>query len=167
MTRHVTLPVLLLALASGGCGADPEPCTDNCPDLSGVYAIENTTPTGDCAFSPYLIGPTVQLLQNDNGRRAVLHIIDPALRMELELTGDVYAPGPGAKPELLGSFQMTARTVRSATDSDNHPVTLDVSASGTVSRRDERRVLSATLSTTDVAGGQGCNVTLSFTGKGG
>ncbi len=167
MTRRVTVPVLLLALASGGCGADPEPCTDNCPDLSGVYAIEHNTPVGDCAFSPYLIGPTVQLLQNDNGRRVVLHIIDPALRMELELTGDVYAPGPGAEPELLGSFQMTARTVRSATDSDSRPVTLDVNASGTVSQRDERRVLSATLSTTDVASGQGCNVTLSFTGKGG
>jgi hypothetical protein len=167
MTRRVSIPVLLLALASGGCGADPKPCTDNCPDLSGVYAIEHTTPVGDCAFSPYLVGPTVQLLQNDNGRRAVLHIIDPALQLEVELAGDVYAPGPDDEPGLLGSFQMTTRTVRAATRSDSRTMTLDVSASGTVSRRDERRVLSATLSTTDVASGEGCNVTLSFTGKGG
>jgi hypothetical protein len=167
MTRRVRIPVLLLALASGGCGANPEPCTDNCPDLSGIYAIEQNTPVGDCDFSPYLVGPTVQLLQNDNGRRAVLHIIDPALRMELELTGDVYAPGPGEGPERLGSFQMTARTVRSASQTDSRSVTLDVSASGTVSLRDERRVLSATLSTTDVAASKTCNVTLSFTGTGG
>ncbi|HZH77152.1 MAG TPA: hypothetical protein VEY88_14065 [Archangium sp.] len=167
MTRHLSIPVLLLALASGGCGANPEPCTDNCPDLSGVYAIEHASPLGDCAFSPYLVGPTVQLLQNDNGRRAILHIIDPALRMELELTGDVYAPGPKDDPEQLGSFQMTARTVRSATGADSRSMTLDVSASGTVSLRDDRRVLSATLSTADVASSKGCTVTLSFTGKGG
>ncbi|WP_309897623.1 hypothetical protein [Archangium sp.] len=167
MTCRLSIPVLLLALASGGCGANREPCTDNCPDLSGVYAIEHASPMGDCAFSPYLVGPTVQLLQNDNGRRAVLHIIDPALRMELELTGDVYAPGPKDDPEQLGSFQMTARTVRSATGSDSRSMTLDVSASGMVSRRDDRRVLSATLSTADVASSKGCTVTLSFTGRGG
>jgi hypothetical protein len=166
MTHRVSIPVLLLALACGGCGANKEPCTDNCPDISGVYAIEHTTPVGECDFSPYLIGPTVQILQNDNGRGVVLHIIDPALQLEMPLTGDVYAPGPEDESELLGSFQMTSRTVRSASLSDSRSMTLDVSASGTVSRRGERRVLSATLSTTDMAGGKGCNVTLSFMGEG-
>jgi hypothetical protein len=167
MTRHLSIPVLLLALASSGCGADQEPCTDGCPDISGVYAIEHNTPVGECPFSPYLLGPTVQLLQSDNGRRVILNIIDPSTQLEVPLTGDVYAPGPKAEPEQLGSFQMNARTVRSASRSSERTVTLDVNATGSVFLRDNRRMLSATLTTTDLAASQSCAVTLSILGEGG
>ncbi len=166
MTRHLSLPVLLLALTSSGCGADQEPCTRGCPNISGVYSIEHNTPMGECSFSPYLLGPTVQLLQSDNGRRVTLHIIDPSTQLEVPLTGDVYAPDPKDDPELLGSFLMTARTVRSATLSSNRTVTLDVNASGSVFLRDNRRVLSATLTTTEMGSSQSCEVTLSVMGEG-
>jgi hypothetical protein len=166
MTRHVSIPVLLLALASSGCGADPEPCTEGCPDISGVYAIEHNTPVGECPFTPYLLGPTVQLLQSDNGRRVILNIIDPSTQLEVPLTGDVYAPGPKAEPEQLGSFQMTARTVRAATRSSDRTLTLDVKASGSVTLRENRRMLSATLTTTDMASSKSCSVTLSVLGEG-
>jgi hypothetical protein len=164
MTRHASIPVLLLALASSGCGADQEPCTDGCPDISGVYSIEHNAPVGECPFSPYLLGPTVQLLQSDNGRRVILHIIDPSTQLEVPLTGDVYAPG--SEPEQLGSFQMNARTVRSATRASERTVTLDVNATGSVFLRNNRRMLSATLTTTDMGSSQSCSVSLSVMGEG-
>jgi hypothetical protein len=132
-----------------------------------VYSVQNTTPLGACDFSPYLLGPTVQLLQSDDGRRATLDVIDPSTQLEMPLVGDVYAPGPEDDAELLGSFRLQARTVRAASASDERTLTLDVNASGTVSRRDGRRVLSATLSTLDAFSGKGCTVTISVTGEGG
>ena len=167
MTRRLCIPVLFLGLATGGCGAHLEPCTDGCPDISGVYAIENSTPVGECPFSPYLLGPTVQLLQTDNGRKAVLNVIDPSTQLEVSLTGEVFAPGPKDEPEVLGSFRLEARTVRSATRNNDRMVTLDVSATGSVALHEGRRVLSATLSTLEAASREGCAVTLAITGEGG
>jgi hypothetical protein len=166
MTLRASIPVLFLALTSVGCGSDQEPCTEGCPDLSGVYAIRNAVPVGECPFTPYLLGPTVQLLQNDSGQRVVLHVIDPSTQLEVPLTGDVYAPGPNDEAGLLGSFQMRARTLRSASRSSEQTVMLEVLASGSVSSHEGRRVLSATLRTQDVSSGQACTVSLSVIGEG-
>lgn len=168
--RHVSLPVVLLALASSGCGADPEPCISGCPDISGLYSVRNTTPVGQCPFSPYLLAPAVQLQQLDDGRRAVFHVIDPATNLEVPLTGDVYAPGPQDGPEVLGSFRIDSVVVRSTSASDERTRVLDLSASGTVALHEGRRVLTATLSTTDITSEstpeRGCGITLSITGEG-
>ncbi|WP_257457655.1 hypothetical protein [Archangium lipolyticum] len=168
MVRHLSLPAVLLALASSGCGNQLEPCTEGCPDISGVYAVQNATPVGQCPFSPYLLAPTVQLLQSDNGRKATLDVIDPSSNLEVQLTGDVYARGPGEDSELLGSFQLNSSVVRAASQSDGQPRVLDVSATGSVSLREGRRVLSATLSTTDITNGEstGCSISLAITGEG-
>jgi hypothetical protein len=170
LMRPVSLPVVLLALASSGCNADPEPCIDGCPDISGLYSVKNATPVGQCPFSPYLLAPTVQLLQNDNGRRAVFHVIDPITRLEVPLMGDVYAPGPKDGPEVLGSFRIDSLVVRSTSRSDERTRVLDLSASGSVSLHEGRRVLTATLSTTDITTesnpDRGCSIKLSITGEG-
>ncbi|QRK11087.1 hypothetical protein JQX13_14040 [Archangium violaceum] len=166
MLRHFSIPVVFLALASSGCGTDPVPCDNTCPDISGVYSIENAAPVGQCSFSPYLLAPTVEILQTDNGRRVMLEVIDPSTQLEVPLVGDVFAPAPGDDLELLGSFRVDARTVRAAGPSDERTLTLDVSASGSVSVREGRRVLSATLMTMDAVSGKGCTHTLSITGLG-
>jgi hypothetical protein len=168
--KHVSLPVVLLALASSGCGADPEPCISGCPDISGLYSVRNATPVGQCPFSPYLLAPTVRLQQLDDGRRAVFHVIDPSTNLEVPLTGDVYAPGPKDGPEVLGSFRMGSVVVRSTRASDERTRVLDLSASGSVSLHEGRRVLTATLSTLDITNEsnpeRGCGITLSITGEG-
>ena len=168
--RHVSLPVVLLALASSGCGADPEPCISGCPDLSGLYSVKNATPVGQCPFSPYLLAPTVQLQQLDDGRRIVFHAIDPATGLEVPLTGDVYTRGPKEGPEVLGSFQSGSVVVRSTSASDERTRVLELSASGSVSRHEGRRVLTATVSTRDITNestpDRGCGITLSITGEG-
>jgi hypothetical protein len=168
--RHVSLHVVLLALASSGCGADPEPCINGCPDISGLYSVKATTPVGRCSFSPYLPAPTVRLQQVDDGRRTVLHVLDPATRLEVPLTGDVYAPGPKDGPEVLGSFRADSVVVRSTSPSDERTRTLNLNVSGTVSLHEGRRVLMATLSTTDITNesipDRGCGITLSITGEG-
>lgn len=166
MTLRASIPVLFLALTSGGCGTAQEPCTEGCPDLSGVYAIRNAVPVGACSFTPYLFGPTVQLLQNDSGQRVVLPIIDPSTQLEVPLTGDVYAPRGEDDAGLLGSFQLRARALRSASRSSERTVTLEVFASGSVSSHEGRRVLSATLRTQDVSSGEACTVSLAITGEG-
>ena len=168
--RHVSLPVVLLALASSGCGADPEPCINGCPDISGLYSVKNATPVGQCPFSPYVPAPTVQLQQVDDGRRAVFHVIDPATKLQVPLTGDVYAPGPKDGPEVLGSFRADSVVVRSTSPSDERMRTLNLNVSGSVSLHEGRRVLTATLSTTDITNestpDRGCGMTLSITGEG-
>ncbi|HZI06131.1 MAG TPA: hypothetical protein VEZ71_19020 [Archangium sp.] len=168
--KHVSLPVVLLALASSGCGADPEPCINGCPDISGLYSVKNATPVGQCPFSPYVPAPTVQLQQVDDGRRVVLHVIDPATKLHVPLTGDVYAPGPKDGPEVLGSFRIDSVVVRSTSQSDERTRTLNLNVSGTVSLHEGRRVLTATLSTTDITNesvpDRGCGITLSITGEG-
>lgn len=167
MSRHLSLPVVLLALASSGCGTDPVPCTNTCPDLSGAYALEDATSVGQCEFSPYLLAPTVQILQSDNGRRVVMEVIDPSTQLSVPLTGEVYLPDPVGDIEQLGSFRIDTRTVRAMSPSDERTVTLDVSASGAVFLREGRRLLSATLTTMDTTSGKGCTITLSVTGHGG
>ncbi|REG30806.1 hypothetical protein ATI61_106276 [Archangium gephyra] len=168
--RHVSLPVVLLALASSGCGADPEPCISGCPDISGLYSVKNATPVGQCPFSPYLLAPTVQLQQLDDGRRAVFHVIDPATGLEVPLTGDVYAPGPKEGREVLGSFRIDSAVVRATSASDERTRVLELSASGSVSLHEGRRVLTATMSTLDITNeptpDRGCGITLSITGEG-
>lgn len=166
MVRPLSLSAVLVALASSGCGTEQGPCTDGCPVLSGVYAIQNTTPVGDCGFSPYLLGPTVQLLQSDDGRRATFNVIDPSTQLEVPLVGEVYAPGPKDDPALIGSFRLRARTARAASRSDERTLTLDVNASGAVSLHEGRRMLSATLSTLDPNSQESCTVTISITGDG-
>lgn len=165
MVRHVSIPVVLLALASSGCGTEPVPCTKDCPDIAGAYAIENATLVGECPFSPYLLAPTVQILQSDSGRRVVLEVIDPSTRLQVPLTGEVFTPEEDSA--MLGSFRIDTRTVRAMSDSDERTVTLDVSASGSVFMHEGRRMLSATLTTLDATSGAGCIVTLSVTGNGG
>ena len=168
--RHVSLPVVLLALASSGCGADLEPCISGCPDISGMYSVKTATPMGQCPFSPYLLAPTVQLQQLDDGRRAMLHVIDPSTGLELPLMGDVYARGRKEGPEVLGSFQIDSVVVRSTSASDGRTRVLELSASGSVSRRQGRRVLTATLNTIDITNesspDRGCVNTLAITGEG-
>ncbi|WP_375769353.1 hypothetical protein NR798_00300 [Archangium gephyra] len=168
--RHVSLPVVLLALASSGCGADPEPCISGCPDISGVYSVRNATPVGQCPFSPYVFAPTVQLQQLEDGRRAVFHVIDPATKLQVPLTGDVYAPGPKEGPDMLGSFRIDSVVVRSTSASDERTRTLALTATGSVSLHEGRRVLTATLSTTDITNEstpvRSCGITLSITGEG-
>lgn len=166
--RHVSLPVVLLVLASSGCGAGREPCVDGCPDISGLYAVKSATPVGRCPFSPYLLAPTVRLQQMDDGRRALLHVIDPATRLEVPLTGDVYAPGRKDGPEVLGSFRSDSFVVRSASRPEERTRVLELSATGSVSLHEGRRVLTATLSTTDKSTpDSGCGITLSILGEAG
>jgi hypothetical protein len=168
--RHVSLPVVLLALASSGCGTDPEPCSSGCPDISGLYSVKNATPVGQCPFSPYLLAPTVQLQQLDDGRRALFHVIDPSTGLEVPLTGNVYTRGPKEGPEVIGSFRIDSVVVRSTSASDERTRVLELSASGSVSLHEGRRVLTATLSTLDITNeshpDRGCGMTLSITGEG-
>ena len=125
---------------------------------------------GQCPFSPYVPAPTVQLQQVDDGRRAVFHVIDPATKLQVPLTGDVYAPGPKDGPEVLGSFRADSVVVRSTSPSDERMRTLNLNVSGSVSLHEGRRVLTATLSTTDITNestpDRGCGMTLSITGEG-
>ena len=162
MVRPSSISVLLLALAAGGCGDVQGPCTQGCPDISGTYSIADSVPTGTCPFSPYLIGPSVQLQQTDERRRVSLQIIDPTTQVEVPLTGDVYLAASGQE---LGSFRIDTRTTRMATRTGEQTLTLDVLATGSVALRDGRRVLTATLTTTDALSGPACTTTLSVTGE--
>jgi hypothetical protein len=162
MVRASSISVLLLALAASGCSDVQGPCTQGCPDISGTYSVEDSVPTGDCPFSPYLIGPSMQLQQTDDKRRVSLQIIDPTTQVEVPLTGDVYLASSGQE---IGSFRVDTRTTRMATRTGEQTLTLDVLATGSVFLRDGRRVLTATLSTTDALSGPACTTTLTVTGQ--
>ncbi|WP_152622335.1 hypothetical protein [Archangium violaceum] len=132
--------------------------------------MKTATPMGQCPFRPYLLAPTVQLQQMDDGRRAMFHVIDPSTGLELPLVGDVYARGRKEGPEVLGSFLIDSVVVRSTSASDGGTRVLELSASGSVSLRQGRRVLTATLNTIDITNesspDRGCVNTLSITGEG-
>lgn len=155
---------VLLALTASGCDTSQTPCNQSCPDISGVFSIEETTPTGNCGFSPYLLTPSVRIEQSRQGRQATLHLIDPTTELEVPLSGDVYGPGPGDS-NLLGSFRIDSRTTRLARRDSTELVTLTVSAAGTVSLVGGRRLLAATLTTTDAMSTSACTATLSVTGE--
>lgn len=155
--------VVLLALVASGCDTSQAPCSETCPDISGVYSIQNTTPTGECGFSPYLLPPSVRLEPTREGRGVLFHVIDPTTQLEVPLSGDVYTPGEGEG--LLGSFRIHGRTTRLARSGGDELVTLDVTVMGSVSQVEERRVLTATVNTTDARSGQGCTTTLSVMGE--
>ena len=158
--------VLLALVASTGCNSTQAPCTEGCPNISGMYSLQDTTPLGECPFSPYLLPPTVQLEQSQDGRRVTLTVIDPSTQLEVPLTGDVYAPGPHDGAEAVGSFHIETRAARALSRNDDSLVTLDVSARGSVTLRDGRRMLSATLDTQDALSSESCLTTLSITGQG-
>lgn len=159
--------VVLSLVALAGCDTHQTPCTDNCPNLSGMYSLQDTEPLGECSFSPYLLPPTVELKQAANDlRHLTLTVIDPSTQLPVPLTGDVYAPGTGDAAGTLGSFRIATRTVRPATQAGDPVVTLDVTASGVVLERDGMRQLSATLNTQEALTQQGCLTTLSITGQG-
>ena len=164
MNRAPALSALVLALAAGGCDSSQTPCNQTCPDISGVFSIAETTPTGDCGFSPYLLAPSVRIAQSHQGRQATMTLIDPTTQLEVPLSGDVYGPGPG-EANLVGSFRIDSRTTRLARRDSDSLVTLTVSASGTVSLVGGRRLLAATLTTTDATSASGCTATLSVTGE--
>jgi hypothetical protein len=68
---------------------------------------------------------------------------------------------------VLGSFRIDSMVARSASGSDERTRVLNLSASGSVSLHEGRRMLSATLSTTDITTeSRGCGITLSITGEG-
>ncbi|HEX8536711.1 MAG TPA: hypothetical protein VF664_04555 [Cystobacter sp.] len=165
MIRFAGSSVVLLALVASGCDTSQAPCSGNCPDISGVYSIESTTPAGDCGFSPYLLPPSVRVEQTREGRGVLFHVIDPTTQLVVPLSGDVYAPAPGEDEGLLGSFRIDSRTTRLAHSGGDQLVTLDVAVMGSVSLVEDRRVLTATLNTTDAQSGQGCTATLSVMGE--
>jgi len=154
--------LLLLALAAGGCDNAQAPCTQGCPDISGVYSLEESVPVGDCPFSPYLLAPSVELQQSNERRKVTLGIIDPTTQVEVPLSGDVYM---ASSSDMIGSFRIDTRTTRLANRTSEQTVTLDVLATGTVSLREGRRVLSATLTTTDARSAQACTTTLTVLGE--
>ena len=158
--------VVLSLVASAGCDTHQTPCTDNCPTLAGSYSLQDSEPLGECAFTPYLLPPTVSLEQSADRRHVTLTVIDPSTRLQVPLTGDVYAPGPGSSSGTVGSFRITTRTVRTVSASEDSIVTLDVTATGSVLEREGRRVLSATLNTQEELTQEGCLATLSVTGQG-
>ncbi|ATB29934.1 hypothetical protein [Melittangium boletus] len=162
MARPSGISVLLLALAAGGCDNSQAPCTQGCPDISGVYSLEDSVPVGNCPFSPYLLAPSVELQQSSERRKVVLHVIDPTTQVEVPLSGDVYM---ASTSDMIGSFRIDTRTTRLANRTSEQTVTLDVLATGVVSLRDGHRVLSATLSTTDALSNQACTTTLTVTGQ--
>ena len=164
MNRAAARTAAALALVASGCDTSQTPCSQTCPDISGVYSIEETTPTGDCGFSPYLLAPSVRISQSHQGRQVTMQLIDPTTQLEVPLSGDVYGPGPGT-PELLGSFRVDSRTTRLARRDSDQLVTLTVTAAGSVSLVGGRRLLSATLTTTDAMSTTGCTATLSVTGE--
>ncbi|AKI98889.1 Hypothetical protein AA314_00516 [Archangium gephyra] len=100
----------------------------------------------------------------------MFHVIDPATGLEVPLTGDVYAPGPKEGREVLGSFRIDSAVVRATSASDERTRVLELSASGSVSLHEGRRVLTATMSTLDITNeptpDRGCGITLSITGEG-
>jgi hypothetical protein len=162
MIRSPAVSAVLLALVASGCDTSQGPCSQNCPNIAGVYSIDNTVPTGECGFSPYLLAPSVEIQQGSQGRKMSFRVIDPTTQLEVPLSGDVYAPDKGGG--LIGSFRITSRTTRLASRTSEQLVTLDVTATGSVSLVEDRRVLSATLNTTDATSGRGCTATLSVTG---
>jgi hypothetical protein len=155
---------VLLALVTGGCDTSRKPCEGNCPDLSGVYSIRDTVSVGECGFTPYLLAPSLDFQQADEGRELAFQIIDPTTQLAVPLSGDVYAPREGEEG-LVGSFQIDSRTTRLAQREGDKMVTLNVTAAGSVTRVEERRVLSLTLITTDVSNDRGCSSTLIVTGE--
>ncbi|MBM7112461.1 hypothetical protein [Archangium primigenium] len=163
MARSTGISVLLLALAAAGCDNAQAPCTQGCPDISGVYSIADSVPVGECPFSPYLLSPSVEIQQSNERRKVLLHVVDPTTQLEVPLSGDVYL---ASNSDMLGSFRVETRTTRLANRSSEQTLTLDVLINGTVALRDGRRVLSATLTTTDVRStSQACTTTLTVTGQ--
>lgn len=136
--RHLALALLLIL----GCGGEP-PCSGNCPDLAGAYAIRLSSVTGFCDFLPYEVGPSLELSQSEEGRRISSELIDPINRLPVRLVGDVFAPPPGADEDLLGSFSVGGRAARL----DQGGLAFEVRLSGTVREQAGRRSLSATLTT--------------------
>jgi hypothetical protein len=159
-----------LALAvvgwTAGCGQRVETCAENCPRLAGQYAIEDSTLQGACAFTPYVVAPTLTLTQPGQGAQLSAELLDPVNRVPVQLTGRVLRGEEGATEEE-GSFHLTARVVRQASSGADQLVTLDLNLTGTVLRDRGQHRLNAQLGMIQLDGGdgQGCQVTLTVIGR--
>lgn len=160
---------LSVALAGAGalfaaCGRGPAPCTQDCPDLAGRYALAASLPAGACPFVPYLLGPTVLLEQPPERSSVTARIIDPVSQLELALSGPVFSPGPRDGQSAVGSFSASAQVIRPA-DENRELVTLEVVFSGSAYRVADSVRLSADLTTAAIDGpGAGCFVNVAFSG---
>ncbi|MBI3182212.1 MAG: hypothetical protein HYZ28_08715 [Myxococcales bacterium] len=152
--------VLLPWLAACGGRA---PCSSDCPDISGVYAVNTVAVSGRCEFPPYQVGPSLTLVQSDAGRRVAAQVIDPVNLLDVALVGDVFAPRPGDAAGLVGFFSAQAQVGRL-----NDPgLTIDVRLTGSVREQAGRKSLAATLSTLGTrAGANVCATDTTLSGEG-
>ncbi len=153
------------ALALSAC-AENQVCESNCPDVSGAYSLTTSTASGQCAFEPLLLPPTIQLEQSDGSGQIATTVIDPVQQLELTLSGSLFTHAGEDHPELLASFRFLTQPTRQATPSAAELTRFEILLTGSVFASGGARQVSGQLIQTEVEGpgANGCSVSQSFTG---
>ena len=160
MWRGVMVVAGVCALA--GC-SDAEVCDGDCPRVGGIFQIEATSPAQGCEFTPWLIGPTLEVRQEPGASSVLAELIDPVNQIPVQLAGDVLRPeDPG-----VGVFQMEGQTNRQTTDDSKAISTFQLLLRGSVTQNETPPRLSATLTTTEIppSGSGGCQQVLHVIGR--
>jgi hypothetical protein len=101
--------LVVSVVAGAGCGPAWQVCTANCPSVSGSYAVQTDSLNGECAFQPYLLGPTVALAQQE--AQVSTALIDPTTPFPLSLEGNVLVT-PANSQDAVAEVQMQAQSAR-------------------------------------------------------
>jgi hypothetical protein len=147
----------------GGCGAEPQRCVGDCPDLSGEYAVTENFAATACGYVTYELGPALILEQATLDGRLRTQLIDPLRGLEVPFVGEVYAENGDGR---VGSFLFLSRVTRPISGTDPNLATLEVRMTGTVYEEQGRRIVSGQLVTTQVRGPEvGCATMSNFLGQ--
>lgn len=162
MTRGELVVMSVVAALWSGCGG-AERCEGDCPAIGGVYQIDVASPTAACEFTPWLIGPSLELVQSEDGGGVSTTLIDPVNQLPVQLSGDVLSSDePG-----IAVFDLRAQTNRQPTQRSTNVATFQLLMSGSVSFNEDPARLTATMTMTQLFpnGELDCQDTLAVSGR--
>ncbi|MGA9523478.1 MAG: hypothetical protein WBV82_18590 [Myxococcaceae bacterium] len=153
------------ALALSAC-AENQACEAGCPDVSGAYSLTTSTASGQCAFEPYLLPPTIKLEQTGGSGQVATTLIDPVQQLELAISGTLFTHADTDDPALIASFRSLTQPTRQPTANTTDLTRFEVLLTGSVFEGNGARHVSGQLIQTELegAGQTGCSVSQSFTG---
>ncbi|HEY3447171.1 MAG TPA: hypothetical protein VGK67_12440 [Myxococcales bacterium] len=138
-------------LGAASC-SDTQTCDGSCPNVADDYAVQSSTLSGDCGFTPWLVPPTVTLAQEAKAGRVTIELIDPVNQVPVRLAADLFVPGPDEDTDAVAVLRGFQRAVRQAVSSQGGLEELQLFFSGSVSESGGWRTLQLTLQTRPVFG---------------
>lgn len=147
-------------IAATGCGTS-RLCDGTCPLIGDTFAIQATTLSGACDFTPPILPPSVTLIQSSDRQRVSFGLVDPANQVPITLTAEVRVPDRGA---AIATFEVVQRSLRQASLRSDKLLDLQLSLTGAITESGGRRRLEGVLTTVDLDGG--CATTTTFVGTG-